>query len=144
MTPTETAALKELAEKAITGPWTRLHDAPGSKNHGCDCAQVWADQADWMVANCDTQLDRSEGFTREAQMANAAYIAAANPSAILRLLSSHAALQEANRELVKALELCVEELSIQAGVGTEFQYDADHPAMIALDAARAATPPTGE
>ena len=55
----------------------------------------------------------------------------ANAALIVRAVNTHA-------DLVRALELCVEELSIQAGVGTEFQYDADHPAMIALDAARAA------
>lgn len=79
------------------GPWSVLHSKPGSANPNCQCAQVWADSADWAVAFCDTTQD-GEGFDPATMMANARLIAAA-PDLVAAL---QAMLNSMNRQAVGA------------------------------------------
>ena len=74
--------LDRLCKAAVAGPWHMLHNEPSPR---CDCAQVWTN--DWCVAHCDTQSD-GEGFRRDVQMHNAAYIVAANPEAVGKLIAA--------------------------------------------------------
>ena len=72
----ELARLKELAQKAMSGPW-ELDETP------TDIATYYEIySADWMVADC------------EKDGASATFIAAANPQAILELIAYVLAEQE--------------------------------------------------
>lgn len=90
---TDTQELRELAEKATPGPWC---------DDGCGCV--------------DTEISGlpvarffgggSDGISRgyDGSLANAAYIAAANPTAVLSLLDELDTLREQVATLREALE----------------------------------------
>jgi len=87
-----TTELKKRAEAATPGPWFFEIDPDGS----------WANQWPVILAS-DSEVVGVEGFygDMEAAKENAAYIAAANPAAILKLLAI-------NAELVGALNSITE------------------------------------
>lgn len=73
--------LRRLAEAATPGPWKECGHARG----GCSCGMVWSRAADLPVAEA-WRGDQEAPEPAEGSKANAAFIAAANPSAILSLL----------------------------------------------------------
>ena len=89
MTALDHAALRALAEAATPGPWTLSADGPPP--------DIIAGMS---VVACTLPSDR----TRDEDTANAAYIAAANPAAVLALLDEVERLREA---LDKALPCLV-------------------------------------
>ncbi len=102
------AALKELAEKATPGPW-RSHDHNSMAKFG-DKPEDWLGYAwvghggnadgnfDAKIADLNAQKDGSPEWREQAHR-NAAFIAAANPTAILGLIAS---LEEVKREANRA------------------------------------------
>lgn len=73
--------LRRLAEAATPGPWKECGHARG----GCSCGMVWSRAADLPVAEA-WRGDQEAPEPAEGAKANAAFIAAANPAAILSLL----------------------------------------------------------
>lgn len=88
--------LRKAAEAATPGPW---------KTHLVDDTCVVADSVD-VATTCDSSnVERSDSYNNdfERMEADAAYIAAANPQAILALLDERDALTARVAELEKAL-----------------------------------------
>lgn len=85
--------LERLAREATPGPWRHFH------GNGVD---EISDGAKRVVVKW-TGFDGAD-FTGSKAKANAAYIAAAHPQAILDLIERVRALEEAARELDKAIE----------------------------------------
>lgn len=95
-----TTELKELAEKATPGPWSHEEIDPTDPEWGA--CEVFTEGTDTFVA------------THVCRVNDAAYIAAANPAAILELIAAHEdargeiralrATEQALRERVTALE----------------------------------------
>lgn len=78
---TDKLELRRLAEAATPGPWK----ACGSARGGCGCGMVWSHRADVPVAEA-WRGDREAPEPSEGAKANAAFIAGANPAALLALL----------------------------------------------------------
>lgn len=79
-----TTDLRKLAEGATQGTWRECKQDSG----GCSCGFVWAIEADLPIACTQTGEKGGEVLPLPVEIvkANAAYIAAANPSAIRSLL----------------------------------------------------------
>jgi len=89
--------LRKAAEAATPGPW---------KTHLVDDTCVVADSVD-VATTCDSSnVERSDSYNNdfERMEADAAYIAAANPQAILALLDERDALTARVGKLEKALK----------------------------------------
>jgi len=95
-----TQELRKLAEAATVGVWKASGFSVNSKEHG------WA-----TIAN--TELDY------DGMAENAAYIAAANPAAILELLDR---LEKAEKDAARLLPLLKQALSVVDGSYSE-EYD---------------------
>lgn len=89
-----TTELKKLAEAATPGPW-----------HLDDCGYMFiiSKPGDGYITRNVCRMDSST-MSAFSQKANAAYIAAANPDAILKLLAINAELVEALKK-ISAIEL---------------------------------------
>lgn len=95
MTDTQApASLRELAEAATPGPW-RTEFSPA--DDGDDRADVWTEHPDYMCAI--RELSVSPGNMPERFRNDAAFIAAANPAAILALEDERDALRAERDEL---------------------------------------------
>src|SRR5690348_7752451 len=88
--------LRALAEKATPGPWQRFYDRYES---GTWCIQPVAEYGGMVVIPEDAPVVASD-----VTVADAAYIAAASPDVILRLLDRIDALEKGLRTLVSAAE----------------------------------------
>ncbi len=86
--------LRRLAEAATPGPWREC----GADRGGCACGQVWSISLDCPVAEV-WQGDDVIGEPEQGAMANAAFIAKANPAAIISLLDENAQLRAENERL---------------------------------------------
>lgn len=92
MTTEQTKALRALAEAATPGPWA-------AKRWHNDEAEIYGWNITvngYLLPLCDMETDKPEECD-----ANAAWIAAANPAAILELLD-HTAAIEAERDALRA------------------------------------------
>ena len=74
--------LKEAALAATQGPWREC----GHDRGGCSCGMIWATESDELVAEA-WKGDYMVPASTVAPNVNAAYIAAANPAAILAILA---------------------------------------------------------
>lgn len=85
MSDLDLADLRQKAEAATPGPWRECGAARG----GCVCGFVWDAEGNFPLVTTDTD-DEHYGFssTGPRKIKDAAYIAAANPATILRLLDA--------------------------------------------------------
>jgi len=90
--------LLRLAEAATPGPWREC----GADRGGCACGQVWSISSDCPVAEA-WRGDDVIGEPEQGAMANAAFIAKANPAAILSLLDENAQLRAENERIRREL-----------------------------------------
>ena len=111
LTPQQLAEIRELALVATGGPWT-AHDGGLSKRKAynpitkkdepvnCSCAQVHCEYTTVAVAigANDESYTLGEGVTDKQRCVNAAYIAAANPTAMLEIIDHITALEAAVQE----------------------------------------------
>jgi len=139
MTPTELASLEALAKAATPGEWT--NNWTGNETDAMDCV---SSVAVGMIADCSQPVLYSEAVTVNPK-ANAAYIAAANPAAILSLI-------EENKRMREAIETAVQLRfdTYRAGNGRQVGIEGDdgekcwiipHDAMHGLETALAALEP---
>lgn len=117
MTGEQRDQLRQLAERATPGPWW---------SDGC---WVWPDHSDHEIDVCTAEKE-----------ANAVFIAAAHPQAILALLTAHDALAAENRALREALELARPHVEFARGThsdyqGQEAEEQAARAALARIDAA---------
>lgn len=100
MTPTELASLEALAKAATPGKW-RSQGVSLTRDADYGCAFVVAEYGGLVAAALPypTELD-DDNFPRVE--ANAAYIAAANPAALLSLIEENKRMREALGEVVGA------------------------------------------
>lgn len=98
------AVLRRVAEAATPGPWSEC----GHSRGGCSCGMVWSRAADLPVAEA-WGGDEEAPEPSEGARANAAFIAAANPSNILSLLDE----LEAKAKTLRDLKWRIEDISAQ-------------------------------
>lgn len=116
MTALDHAALRALADAATPGPWALSADGPPP--------DIIAGMS---VVACTLPSDR----TRDEDTANAAYIAAAHPAAVLALLDENARMRE-------ALHLAEQFIVNGCDLGFIRMPDRGDPALHTLPAIRAA------
>lgn len=103
----DTARLRELAEKAVPGPWDLEYDDETVEVNAGSARTTWNEAhtvgfpaSSW--APRDRILERDVGYLDEAEAdeiaADAEYIAAANPQTVLALLDEIDRLRSAIRE----------------------------------------------
>lgn len=95
---------KRLCDEATKGPWYRMHDEPGSANPKCQCAQVWSKSGDLPVAYCDTSDDMHPSLSKDQQMKNAAFVAAAR-TALSALIAAYERLRGRYAEMHRRAQL---------------------------------------
>jgi hypothetical protein len=94
---TDYDALKKLAEAATPGPWTCALELEGSDEvYDADVVSIHIPQ----IGRSLHDSDWAEKEDRERDLANAEYIAAANPAAILALLAESERLRAALDQLL--------------------------------------------
>jgi hypothetical protein len=149
-------ALKALAESATPGPWV-AKDSPGAglEIYADVPAQLGMPSREWpafSTANADvkSKLIAYETWTqfpqeklKNVQARNAAYIAAANPAAILDLLASATASEGRIAELTAALGEMIAQVELYAPaslqrVGQQDLWVRNDYSQKAIDSARAA------
>lgn len=118
MTAVDHAELKRLAEEATPGPWTYRDMRPNTYGPAfVDASDVQS------LAICGDAVGRSDthGFClqvdADVRMANAAFIAAANPAVVLELLSEIEGLK-AERDVLE-----VERIGLRAAIFGSHDYD---------------------
>lgn len=101
--------LAKLADEATPGEWKRCHHLMGpEQDASCPCGYrggIWSEDKDCIILEMGgPKTPGEEGLDpprlpRAEELANAAFIAAANPATIKTLLARVAALEEENADL---------------------------------------------
>ncbi len=138
--------LRRLAEAATPGPWHWEGDAPDGAPEHCPHGTEWTDHGpDLLPADSGPpdykSVITSSGFDASSlhiSDADAAYIAAANPQAVLALLDRVARLEVALRRCIDAAEVTAHLQENQRQAGNFDWFAALEPNRHALAAAREA------